>query len=50
MKIRNTPSSSWSIETAVPAAATCAPIAHDIYAEILKKENAPAPKILAEAN
>jgi penicillin-binding protein 2 len=29
----------------------CAPIAHDIYAEILKKENAPAtPGILAEAN
>jgi len=28
----------------------CAPIAHDIYAEILKKESAPAPKILAEAN
>jgi len=28
----------------------CAPIAHDIYAEILKKENAPAPKIKAEAN
>jgi len=28
----------------------CAPIAHDIYAEILKKENAPAPKIPAEAN
>jgi len=28
----------------------CAPIAHDIYAEILKKENAPAPKTLAEAN
>jgi penicillin-binding protein 2 len=29
----------------------CAPIAHDIYAEILKKENAPStPRILAEAN
>ncbi|HSY09316.1 MAG TPA: penicillin-binding transpeptidase domain-containing protein [Candidatus Dormibacteraeota bacterium] len=29
----------------------CAPIAHDIYAEILKKENAPAtPGILAKAN
>jgi len=28
----------------------CAPIAHDIYAEILKKENTPAPKNLAEAN
>jgi len=28
----------------------CAPIAHDIYAEILKKENAPAPKIPSEAN
>jgi penicillin-binding protein 2 len=28
----------------------CAPIAHDIYAEILKKENSPAPRILAEAN
>jgi penicillin-binding protein 2 len=28
----------------------CAPIAHDIYAEILKKENAPAPGISAEAN
>jgi hypothetical protein len=28
----------------------CAPIAHDIYAEILKKENATAPKIPAEAN
>ena len=28
----------------------CAPIAHDIYAEILKKEGVPAPKTLAEAN
>jgi penicillin-binding protein 2 len=28
----------------------CAPIAHDIYAEILKKENAPAPATLAAAN
>ncbi|HEY3932791.1 MAG TPA: penicillin-binding transpeptidase domain-containing protein [Verrucomicrobiae bacterium] len=28
----------------------CAPIAHDIYAEILKKENAPMPRILAAAN
>jgi penicillin-binding protein 2 len=28
----------------------CAPIAHDIYAEILKKENAPLPRILATAN
>jgi penicillin-binding protein 2 len=28
----------------------CAPIAHDIYAEILKKETAPAPKIKAEAD
>jgi len=28
----------------------CAPIAHDIYAEILKKENSTAPRILAEAN
>jgi penicillin-binding protein 2 len=28
----------------------CAPIAHDIYAEILKKESAPAPKIPASAN
>jgi cell division protein FtsI/penicillin-binding protein 2 len=28
----------------------CAPIAHDIYAEILKKENTPAAKNLAEAN
>ena len=28
----------------------CAPIAHDIYEEILKKENSPAPRILAEAN
>jgi penicillin-binding protein 2 len=29
----------------------CAPIAHDIYAEILKKENAPStPRILAEAD
>ena len=27
---------------------TCAPIAHDIYAAILKKENSPAPRILAE--
>ena len=25
----------------------CAPIAHDIYAEILKKKNSPAPRILA---
>jgi penicillin-binding protein 2 len=29
---------------------TCAPIAHDIYAEIFKKANANAPKTLAEAN
>jgi penicillin-binding protein 2 len=29
---------------------TCAPIAHDIYEEILKKQNAPAPQALAEAN
>ena len=28
----------------------CAPIAHDIYEAILKKENAPAPKTLAGAN
>jgi penicillin-binding protein 2 len=28
----------------------CAPIARDIYAEILKKENSTAPRILAEAN
>ena len=28
----------------------CAPIARDIYAEILKKENAPAAKNVAEAN
>jgi penicillin-binding protein 2 len=28
----------------------CAPIARDIYAEILKKENAPMPRILATAN
>jgi penicillin-binding protein 2 len=28
----------------------CAPIAHDIYAEILKKENAPTPKNLAATN
>jgi penicillin-binding protein 2 len=28
----------------------CAPIAHDIYAEILKKENAPAAKNLAKIN
>ena len=28
----------------------CAPIAHDIYAEILKKENSPTPRILAAAN
>jgi penicillin-binding protein 2 len=28
----------------------CAPIAHDIYAEILKKENSTAPRILATAN
>jgi penicillin-binding protein 2 len=28
----------------------CAPIAHDIYAEILKKESAPAPGSLAGAN
>jgi cell division protein FtsI/penicillin-binding protein 2 len=29
----------------------CAPIAHDIYAEILKKENSPSsPEILAAAN
>jgi penicillin-binding protein 2 len=28
----------------------CAPIAHDIYAEIVKKENAATPKVLAAAN
>ncbi len=28
----------------------CAPIAHDIYAEIVKKENKPAPRILAAVN
>jgi cell division protein FtsI/penicillin-binding protein 2 len=28
----------------------CAPIAHDIYAEISKKENSPAPRMLAETN
>jgi cell division protein FtsI/penicillin-binding protein 2 len=28
----------------------CAPIAHDIYETILKKENPPAPRILAAAN
>jgi hypothetical protein len=35
----------------VPAGSICAPIAHDIYEEILKKENAlAAPRILAAAN
>jgi penicillin-binding protein 2 len=29
---------------------TCAPIAHDIYEEILKRANADAPKTLAQAN
>ena len=28
----------------------CAPIAHDIYAEIVKKETAPAPRVLALRN
>ena len=38
------------VESGISGGVTCAPIAHDIYAAILKKENAPAPKILAEAN
>jgi cell division protein FtsW (lipid II flippase) len=39
MKIRATPSWSWS-RAALFGGGTCAPIAHDIYEEILKKENA----------
>jgi penicillin-binding protein 2 len=38
------------VESGTFGGPTCAPIAHDIYAEILKKENAPAPAALAEAN
>jgi len=39
------------VESGISGGITCAPIAHDIYAEILKKENTPAtPRILAEAN
>jgi penicillin-binding protein 2 len=37
------------VESGTFGGPTCAPIAHDIYAEILKKENAPAPATLAEA-
>jgi penicillin-binding protein 2 len=37
------------VESGTFGGPTCAPIAHDIYAEILKKENAPAPGTLAEA-
>jgi penicillin-binding protein 2 len=37
------------VESGISGGSTCAPIAHDIYAEILKKENATAtPRILAE--
>jgi penicillin-binding protein 2 len=39
------------VESGISGGSTCAPIAHDIYAEILKKENTPAtPRILAAAN
>jgi penicillin-binding protein 2 len=38
------------VESGTFGGPTCAPIAHDIYAEILKKENAPAAKTLAAAN
>jgi penicillin-binding protein 2 len=38
------------METGGSGGSVCAPIAHDIYAEILKKENSTAPRILAAAN
>ena len=38
------------VESGISGGSTCAPIAHDIYEEILKKENTPIkPRILAEA-
>jgi penicillin-binding protein 2 len=37
-------------ESSGSGGSVCAPIAHDIYAEILKKENSTAPRNLAEAN
>ncbi len=38
------------VESGTFGGPTCAPIAHDIYAEILKKENPPAPDHPAAAN
>jgi penicillin-binding protein 2 len=38
------------VESGTFGGPTCAPIAHDIYAEILKKENTPAPKNPAATN
>jgi penicillin-binding protein 2 len=38
------------VESGISGGSTCAPIAHDIYAEILEKEHSPAPRILAAAN
>jgi penicillin-binding protein 2 len=39
------------VESGASGGLTCAPIAHDIYEEILKKENTPTtPRILAAAN
>jgi DNA-binding transcriptional regulator YdaS (Cro superfamily) len=36
------------VESGISGGVTCAPIAHDIYEEILKKEN--TPRILAGTN
>jgi penicillin-binding protein 2 len=38
------------VESGTYGGPTCAPIAHDIYAEILKKANADTPRTLARAN
>jgi len=38
------------VESGTYGGPTCAPIAHDIYTEILKKTNAATPRILAQTN
>jgi peptidoglycan glycosyltransferase len=38
------------VESGTYGGPTCAPIAHDIYAEILKKANADTPRTLARAD
>ena len=38
------------VESGTYGGPTCAPIAHDIYEEILKKANADTPRILAQTN